>query len=179
MPVLATSRSKWTAETLTKLSSLQTESCSVVEKCRLDQKWPPATFQRAVDVILAAIKRKVAIVYIYDNIIFFKSAKQHLIHTEELLRLLLELGMTLKLKKWHFFCKSIVYLGNMIALGRLQVERIITETSLALRYPTKLIHMRPFLGLWNVYRCFAPEFAKIAAPVSMQIKKGEPLKFWA
>lgn len=68
-----------------------------------------------------------------DIIIFSMSPQQHLEHTEEVPRLLVDPCMTLKLKKCHFFCKFVDYLGHVIAPARLQVARETTEAIAALR----------------------------------------------
>lgn len=81
----------------------------------------PATFQRAMDVILASVEWQFAIVYIDDIIILSRLPEQHLEHTEEVLRLMKKAGMTIKLKKCHFFCESIDYLEHVIATVKLMV----------------------------------------------------------
>lgn len=62
-------------------------------------------FQRAMDVILVSVKLQCAIDYIDIVIIYSKSPEEHVNHIKEVLRLLMAAGMTLKLKKSHFFPK--------------------------------------------------------------------------
>lgn len=61
----------------------------------------PATFQRAMDVILVTVKWHFTIVYI-NGIIFFKTPKQNLEHLGEVMRLLKNAGVTIKLKQCIF-----------------------------------------------------------------------------
>lgn len=96
-----------------------------------------------MDVILLSVKLQLAISYTEDGIIFFQSPQQQFLHTEEVLSLLMIAGMTLKLKKYHFFCKPIDYLG-LIAPGKRQVALKPTEAFSALRYPTTVSRMRSF-----------------------------------
>lgn len=78
-------------------------------------KYAPATFQRAVGAILASVKGKYVFLNIDKTIIFLKLPKQHPSDTDDVLRLLMEAGMTLKLKKCIFVCKSVEYLGHVAA----------------------------------------------------------------
>lgn len=47
-----------------------------------------------------------------------------------------------------------------------------------LEHTTSVSELRSFLGLCNVYKWFVPNFAPLAAPLKMKLKKGEPLQFW-
>lgn len=75
----------------------------------------PATFQYAMDVILALVKRQNALVYI-NIIIFPRTLEEHLKHIDEVLLLLIEASVKIELKKCHFYGKGINHLGHVIAL---------------------------------------------------------------
>ena len=53
----------------------------------------PATFQRAIDIILSGVKWKTCLVYLDDVIVFSKSKKDHLAHVAEALTLLDNAGL--------------------------------------------------------------------------------------
>ena len=53
----------------------------------------PATFQRALDIILSSVKWQFCIVYIDDVIIFSKSVDEHLDHIDQVLTFLGDYGM--------------------------------------------------------------------------------------
>lgn len=94
---------------------------------------------------------------------------------EEVLRLLMAAGMTLKLKKCHFFFDSIDYLGHVIdigMLGKLHVSKTTTEAIESLQYTKDVSQMRSHLGLCKVYRHFVPGFQKIAAPLNRKLRSG-------
>ena len=59
----------------------------------------PATFQRALDVILSKFKWNTCLVYIDDIIIFSKTVDEHITHVDEVLSALRSSGVTLKIKK--------------------------------------------------------------------------------
>jgi len=57
----------------------------------------PATFQRALDIILSGLKWQLCLVYLDDVIIFSASAKQHVKDVDVVLTRLREAGVTLNL----------------------------------------------------------------------------------
>lgn len=67
-------------------------------------KHDPATFQRAMVLILASIMWRYALVYTKDTTVFFKSSQIYLLYIEEVNDLLRNTDETIKLKKFHFFC---------------------------------------------------------------------------
>lgn len=86
-------------------------------------KSQPAMFQRAIDVVLASVKWRHALVCIDEVIIFTKTSEEHLKHIDEVLRSLKKGGVTPKLKKCHFYSKIIYYVGHVIAPGKVRVAR--------------------------------------------------------
>jgi hypothetical protein len=81
----------------------------------------PETFQRAIDIILSGVKWKTCLVYLEDVIVLSGSRSAHLAHVAEVLTLLGNAGLSLKLKKCHFFSETVGYLGHVIRPGRLGV----------------------------------------------------------
>ena len=55
----------------------------------------PATFHRALDMILSPFKWKTCLVYIDDIVIFSKSVEEHIRHVDEISTALGEAGVTL------------------------------------------------------------------------------------
>lgn len=76
-----------------------------------------------------------------------------------------------------FACDSIEYLGHVTAPGKLHIARHTTEAIVANPYPTTASQMRLFIGLCNVYSRFVSELVKVAAPLSLRLKKGKRLHF--
>jgi RNase H-like domain found in reverse transcriptase/Reverse transcriptase (RNA-dependent DNA polymerase) len=134
----------------------------------------PATFQRAIYIILSGVKWKTCLDYLDDVIVFSSSLQAHLEHANEELTLLGNSGLSLKLKKCHFFSDTVDYLGHVIRPGRLGVTENNTtalRTAPLTRAQTKL---RSFLGIFNVYRRFVPHFSTLAAPLSALLCKCMP-----
>ena len=136
----------------------------------------PATFQRAVDIILSRVKWETALVYLDDVIIYSKTVTEHFAHVGEILRLLRDAGVSLKLSKFTFFDTSVTYLGHMIRPGTLEVERRNVFAIERARPPQNQTELRSFLGMCNVYRRFVKDFAKIAAPLNRKTWKKSTLR---
>ena len=134
----------------------------------------PATFQRAIDVILSRVKWRTCLVYLDDVIIFSPDRASHLRHVHEALTLLRQAGLSLKLKKCRFFSQTVDYLGHVIRPGRLGVAEKNTESLRNAKLPRTQTELRSFLGLCNVYRRFVPRFATLAAPLNRYLTKGQP-----
>jgi hypothetical protein len=65
------------------------------------------------------------------------------------------------------------YLGHVIYPGKLAVAGKNTSALKTAKFPTTQSELRSFVGLSNVYRRFAPGFAKIAAPLNALLRKGQ------
>ena len=67
----------------------------------------PATFQRALDIILNQFKWKTCLVYIDDIIIFSNTVDEHIDHVDEIVGTLRTSGVTLKINKCNVFSDSV------------------------------------------------------------------------
>ena len=79
------------------------------------------TLQRTLDIFLAGLRWKTCLVYLDDVIVFSRTFDKHVKHVQEVLHILRSAGISLKLKKCHFFTKTVDYLGHVIKPGRLEV----------------------------------------------------------
>ena len=133
----------------------------------------PATFQRFVDITLSGLTWKTCLVYLDDIIVFSKTPSEHMAHLDTVLHRLYRAGLTLNLKKCHFFKETVDYLGHVIRPGHLSVAEKNTAALKVAKHPTTQTELRSFLGLCNVYRRFVKGFSKIAAPLNLLLRKGE------
>ncbi len=113
--------------------------------------------------------------YLDDIIVFSRTLEQHFAHLQEVLELLKQAGITLKLPKCKFFCETVDYLGNIIRPGRLALAEKNTRALQEAKHPQNQTELRSFLGLCNVYRRFVPRFASLAAPLNELLKKHQPV----
>jgi len=63
----------------------------------------PATFQRAMNMILAGVTWQICLVYLDDVVVFSRSPEEHFQQLDEVLTCLEKAGVTLKAAKCHFF----------------------------------------------------------------------------
>ena len=137
----------------------------------------PATFQRALDVILSSVRWQSALVYLDDVIIFSRNFEDHVRDVQTTLSLLQKHGLSLKLRKSFFFQSSVDYLGHVVRPGKLQVASKTVDAVQKMHRPTNLTELRSFLGLCNVYRRFVPNFSRIASPLTAKLEKGKDATF--
>ena len=83
----------------------------------------PATFQRMLDILLARYRWKSCLIYLDDIIIFSNDFDSHLREVSEILSTLQAAGLSLKLRKCHFFKKEVQYLGHIIKPGSLEIHK--------------------------------------------------------
>ena len=114
----------------------------------------PATFQRALDIILSEVRWQSCLIYLNDVIVLSRSTDEHLRHVDEILTLLRRAGITLRITKCSFFQPKVDYLGHVITPGNLQVATENTKPFAHALFPRNTTQLRPFLGAANVYRHF-------------------------
>lgn len=69
---------------------------------------------------------------------------------------------TLKRKKCSLITDTTDYLDHVIILKRLELRSQTTDAIRGLKPTTSLANMSSFLGLWNVYRRFVPNYTIVA-----------------
>jgi len=119
----------------------------------------PATFQRALDIILLSLKRQICLVYLDNVIIFSANAEQHVEDVDTVLHRLREAGVTLTLEKCIWFSDEVEYLGHIVRPGQLHVHNKNVDALKHAKFPTTKTQLKSFLGMCNVYRRFLKEFA--------------------
>jgi len=134
----------------------------------------PATFQRAIDMILGGLKWKSCILYLDVIIIFSQSAGEHVEHLREDFTALRGAGVSLKANKCHLFQEKVEYLGHIVGRGELKVQdkniRGLKEAS----PPRCKQDLRSFLGMCNVYRRFVKDYAQVARPLAAMTSSKRP-----
>lgn len=79
-----------------------------------------STFQRVMDIIQTSGKWQFTLVHPDNTVTSSRTLGSHINHTQIVLSILKEAGVSLELRKCTFFIK-IDYLGDIIRTGRLEV----------------------------------------------------------
>jgi len=96
----------------------------------------PATFQRALDIILSGLKWQICLVYLDDVIIFSAIAEQHLKDVDTVLHRLREAGVALNLEKCTWISDEVQYLGHIARPGQLHVHNKNVDALKHAKFPT-------------------------------------------
>uniref|UniRef100_A0A0K6S7N2 Integrase catalytic domain-containing protein n=1 Tax=Chromera velia CCMP2878 TaxID=1169474 RepID=A0A0K6S7N2_9ALVE len=75
----------------------------------------PSIFQRMMTLLLAGLTRDIALVYIDDIIVFSRSHKEHLRDLREVLGLVRQVNLKLKLEKAQIALREVEYLGRSVS----------------------------------------------------------------
>jgi hypothetical protein len=118
----------------------------------------PATFQRAIDVILSSVRFQCALTYLDDIIVYSNTFEQHLKDLHTVLSLLKAADVMLKLSKCKFAGAEVPYLGYLVGRVGLRVDDSRTAVLKEAKPPTCKTGIRRFLVMCGVYRRFIPQY---------------------
>ena len=132
----------------------------------------PATFQVIMNEILRDLvnESKVA-VFVDDILVGTKTEKEHDEIIEEILRRLEENNLYVKLEKCIWKVRKIGFLGVVIGPNGIEMEKEKVNRVLSWPEPKNVKDIRKFLGLANYYRRFIKDFAQVARPMNVLMRK--------
>ena len=134
----------------------------------------PATFQRAMDTVLAGLKWSKCLIYIDDILIYGATWEEHLANLRSVLDRLEKCCLYVKPDKCSFARSSTTHLGHEVsAEGLKPLEKHVVAVR---EFPTPRTktQLQSFLGLSNYYRTFIANYARIAAPLYQLLPKDIP-----
>ena len=82
----------------------------------------PSTFMRLMNEVLRQFLGKFVIVYLKDILIFSQTREEHLSHIWQVLQRLSQEKLLVKLQKWSFMKKELVYVGFVIYIQGLIMD---------------------------------------------------------
>ena len=135
-------------------------------------KQAPGWFQLLMNDVLKSEIGRICVVYLDDVIIYSKTLEDHIQNVRTVFNRIRKAILQIKKKKCHFFKKVISFLGHLISEHGIQTDPEKTATMDKVQPPTDLKGVQSILGLFNYYRNFVPDFAKIASPIYKLLKKG-------
>jgi hypothetical protein len=130
----------------------------------------PATFQCAMNSVLAPFLRKFVLVFIDDILIYSASWVGHLKHLRMVFEKLREHQFYLKRSKCAFGETELLYLGHIISQDGVSTDPSKTDAMKKWPTPTSVTELRVFWGLTGYYRRFVKHYSIIAKPLTNLLK---------
>ena len=131
-----------------------------------------AMFQTMMNEILRDLINEGKVVAFVDDILVgTETEKRHDKIVEEILRRLEENNLYIKPEKCVQKVRKIGFLGVIIGPDRIEIEKEKVDGVLSWPEPKNIKDVRKFLGLANYYRRFIKDFAQVARPMNILMKK--------
>jgi len=138
----------------------------------------PTTFQAMMnDLFRDLINQGDMATFIDDILVATDTEEGHDELVEEVLRRLEENDLFVKLEKCKWKVKEVEFLGIVIGPKGVEMQKEKIEEVLSWPAPRNIKKVQKFLGLTNYYRRFIKNFARIAAPLYMLVRKEQKWKW--
>jgi len=132
----------------------------------------PATFQAIMNEILRDLINEGKVAAFVDDVLVGTETKEgHDEIVEEILRRLEENNLYIKLEKCVWKVRKIRFLGVVIGPNGIEMEEEKVDRVLSWLEPKNVKDVRKFLGLANYYRRFIKDFAQVARPINVLMRK--------
>ncbi len=134
----------------------------------------PLTFQRMINTLFSGVKGKALFVYFDDFIVVSKDLDSHLQQLSLVFQKLTQAGLKAKLTKCEFLKSRIEFLGHLVDGDGIHTVHSKIAAVERFPIPKSVENVRSFLGLAGYYRTFVTNFASIASPLMLLLKKDVP-----
>ena len=131
----------------------------------------PATFQRAMQHILAPYIGKFVCVYLDDICIYSSTPEEHLKHLELVLQLLEKHQFYMNVTKCDFNRAEVKFLGHIVSHGQVKPDPAKVKSVVNWPLPQSVHELRSFLGLTNYFRHHIDHYAEITLPLTKLLRK--------
>lgn len=137
----------------------------------MGMKNAPATFQRLMNDALKDYIGRICFCYMDDIIIFSSSLEEHIISLKKIFRRFKELNLMIQLDKCEFLKRETKFLGHIISEQGVKPSPAKVDAIRKFPIPSTAKEIKSFLGLVGFYRKFIKDFAKIAKPMTLCLKR--------
>lgn len=87
----------------------------------------PGTFQRLMECVLRGLTWQIALIYLDDVLVYFRTFEEHLHHLCLVFDRFRAAGLKLKPSKFHFGQQQVKYLGHVITSEGIQLDPAIIK----------------------------------------------------
>lgn len=136
-----------------------------------------ASFSRCMDIVLGPDVRDFTHNYIDDLLIASSTFEEHLNHIQTVCRKLRDANLKINIQKSHFVRNEVTFLGHVLTPLGIKKDQEKVKAIMEFPKPTKIKHLRAFLGLCNYYRKFCKNYSDYPKKLSHLLKKGTPWKW--
>jgi len=126
----------------------------------------PTFFMYLMNSVFLPELDKFVVVFIDDILIYSKNKEEHAQHLWIVLTRLREHKLYAKFNKCEFWLDWVQFLGHVLTPDGISVDPSKVQDVLNWNSPKSVHQIRQFLGLAGYYRCFIPDFSKIAQPMT-------------
>jgi hypothetical protein len=134
-------------------------------------------FQHLMNDIFREYMDECVVVYLDDILIFSKNQEDHDKHVQLVLATLREHGLYAKLEKCEFDKSSVAFLGYVIFLDGIFMDKSKVETIQCWATPSSVKDVQRFLGFANFYHRFIKGYSKITPPLIALTCKDKPFSW--
>ena len=131
----------------------------------------PATFQSLMNDLFHPHLRRFILLFFDDILVYSRSWMDHLHHLRQVLLILSDNQLYVKLSKCQFGVLTVGYLGHLISAEGVAVDPAKIQAVQNWPIPATPKDVRGFLGLAGYYRKFMRGFGVIAAPLNQLLSK--------
>jgi len=138
----------------------------------------PATFQTMMNNLFRDLRNQGDTVTFIDNILVATDTEEgHDELVEKVLKRLEENDLFVKPEKYKWKVREVEFLGVIIGPRGVEMQKKKVEGVLNWPIPKNIKEVQKFLGLANYYRRFIKNFAKIAVPLHVLVRKEQRWKW--
>lgn len=130
----------------------------------------PATFQRAMQLVLKGLKETLA--YLDDIIVTGTSFASHLRNLRGVFMRFREFNLKLKPRKCSLFQQEVAFLGRVVSAKGIAMDPSKVDKVVAWPQPKNVTELQSFLGFVNYHREHVRDFSAKASPLYELTKKG-------